>query len=233
MSIKFQLLMKKYLLTYITIVSFNFGVFAQENAKNISFEAGLSIPTDRFGDDDYENDRSGGAGIGINIGAQMENSLKNENLSFIAGVNLIFNPLSKDYKFAYEDDHNSSSEFKFFNYISMPISGGLKYKFNLENDKALFLSGGASLNLLKITNLTWIEDGYDDWVEIYKPSTSLGFFLSGGLEFSPTQSIVFSVRNLGTHNINGSYEYGSKRGKIDDFRRQVSLVTLSYQMRLK
>ena len=216
----------------LSFLAFN-QTFGQELPSVLSWNAGLSIPTDRFGDDDYDNDRSGGAGIGINLGAQFEKPLKNENLSFIAGVNLIFNPLSNDYKFAYEDDHNSSTEFKFFNYISMPISGGLKYKFNLENDKALFLSGGASLNLLKITNLTWIEDGYDDWVEIYKPSTSLGFFLSGGLEFSPTQSIVFSVRNLGTHNINGSYEYGSKRGKIDDFRRQISLVTLSYQMRIK
>jgi hypothetical protein len=221
--------MKKILLSVITLFFCSTAIQAQ---KDLSAHFGISLPTNRFADVNLANTRSGGAGIGLNIGLEYRKPLKNENLSLVFNADIIFNPLSQDFKTDYEDIISSQVDVQFYNYFNLPISGGLLYHKEISENTKIFVKAGPSLNILKMTNFVLSDNRGGELLNRYDLAAAVGLFAGVGLELNGKSIITLNLRNLGTHNIKGEAEFDSGTERLDSFKRRISLVTLTYGFKI-
>jgi len=132
--------MKKYILLLIVALSMNLS-FSQHEKNNIGINIGPNYTSFKDG---YISDNSKGS-IGYFLGLSYE-YFYNDNLSFITNLNLEVKSLT--YKANYfEDFEEEFRERNFKNqylYLTFPLM--LKYEF--PNSNSLYVTGGASVNIL-------------------------------------------------------------------------------------
>src|SRR5690349_15323623 len=110
------------------------ALFLSVNAysqSSFSLHAGPAFPVGDFGDDDVNDEDSGGAGIGINLGGKYLYSLNDKGLGLYVDVGFNFNALKKsvkdDTKEALDDYIGMDADIKFYKYINVPLTAGLSY----------------------------------------------------------------------------------------------------------
>ncbi|TLX72405.1 hypothetical protein E9993_17880 [Labilibacter sediminis] len=152
-----------FVLTILIVFSvFSTNVFSQVGMK---VHVGSSIPLSKFASSEINENNTGGAGIGLNIGLQLTQSLPINNLGLFAGVDFIYNRTksglknelakkSKEdiwdaniYISSYDYDVNS------YSYINLPISTGLYFLKSINNRVSLKVETGLIYNFLKITDM--------------------------------------------------------------------------------
>ena len=208
-------------------------VDVQEKKGSFSMHAGLSLPMGDFGDDDEEDEDSGLAGIGINIGMEYVYQLNESGLGLFVGLDMFRNGLNSDFKDDIEDDMDSGDDVKFPVYYNIPLSAGLVYNYKVDEKIALFGKGGLVFNSLLFTDWEFEGDNYDVTTES-DLATSFGLKFGAGITFSEKWSIEIDYLGLGEHEIDSETEYESDSGddKYEDSRDlkvNIVSVTLGYK----
>lgn len=212
-------------LTTIAIAIFLSGnVFSQ---NSFSIHAGPAFPLSDFGDDDWDDEDSGLAGVGLNFGGKYVFKLNDKGLGLFLGADFNYNGLKSDVKDDIEDEYGSDVDIKFFKYINVPVTAGLNYTFKANDKIALFGDFGIGPDFLKVTNMTIEEDNEEEEYN-YELSTQLAYKIGGGLIVKDKFIIGLDYNGLGEHNIKGEYKYDGDSEDLDSQKLKVSLLTLTF-----
>lgn len=199
------------------------------NAQNsFSYSAGFTLPVGDYAFSDFSSARSGGAGLGLQVGAAYQKPMKWKNFNLMAGAHVLFNPLNNRFKRSIQENYSTTSTFRYWNYFSLPLSAGLVYSRKIKDTHSVAAKAGASFTVLQLSNFVWKEEGDDDLKSMFDPANALGYFASISYALNPKNAVQLSYRQLGNFTVNGTYTYGMESGLLQDFRRQVSVLSLEY-----
>jgi len=193
--------MKKLLLLIFVIVC----VYSLSAQNKYEAHIGLASPSGDFADDTYNNgitDGSGCATMGFNVGLKYFTPLKFNGLSMFYGVDLLYNPLSKDFQDYLEEDLPSNSDIKinYPKYINIPIIIGLNQKFELKNDLSIYGEAGIGVNFSKITNLVMESKSTNiSSTMSFDPLVNLCFSIGGGLIIQNKYTVSLNYKPLGSY----------------------------------
>ena len=226
---------KKYIFVAVMLLFGTVSSFAQEaNEKgSFSMHAGLSLPMDDFGDDDIDDEDSGLAGTGINIGIEYVYKLNENSLGLFVGLDLFRNGINGDSKDDLEDELEnligSQVDIEFPVYYNIPISAGLVYNYKVDEKIALFAKGGLVFNSLITTDMSLKLSGEEIVVE-NDLATSFGFKFGTGVTFSENWSIEIDYLGLGEHDIDSESKCcGETENSSSDLKVGIVSVTLGYK----
>jgi opacity protein-like surface antigen len=196
----------------------------QVGQGTFSYHFGLAIPTGNFADD--IGTRSGSAGLGLNLGIQYLYPLSENGLSLFAGLDLNYNGIKKSSRDDIEEEYDSDVDLTFSKYLNIPVSGGLHYTYVLNEKVSLYGKGGLAASFLKMTNMK-VTYGNEEAISKFDMSTNLGLTLGGGLILSDKIDIAITYWGLGEHEIKGEVEYDGDTEKLDRYKLDDSLFTLT------
>ena len=210
----------KFLLNYLLLLGLlaSYGHIKAQEKFTIHF--GPVIPTSDFADDDIYDEQSGLAAIGLDVGVKYLNPLQGNGLGIFAGADLIYNPWNKDAKDMWDDEDVKS----FPKYLTIPLSGGLQYSYEMDTETAIYGRFGLAFSFSKLTNLKWDEgDKYT-----YDLATGFGFLIGGGVRLNDKLELDLTYMGLGEHNFD--IEYVDEDGNKDEEGKaeiNMTLVTLT------
>ncbi len=176
-------------------------LFSQGHA-NLRF--GLTFPQGKFSDDDRENFMftTLGAGTGFHIGLDYDYRFKGSGLGVFGGVDFHYNPLKRSIKDDIEDEAETFDDYTYQKYFNIPITGGLFYTFDVNDNISLILRGGLNYNILIISPFEYINTDLEEEGTINFSTTSkIGFRLGGGLIIQGKYLVQFNYFGLGKYNI--------------------------------
>jgi len=219
---------------FIAFLLFMFLVSTKTYSQgNMSIHFGPSLPVSNFGSSDTNNEKAGGAAVGLNLGVQYVYPLSKSGLGLFGGVDFNYNGLQQSVK----DDlkasmglSNTSANIKYFKYINVPVTAGLNYTFQADKKIGVFANAGLALNFLKITNLEVEVNGQTVKQEMDLAS-NFGFKIGAGILINKKTSIAVNYFGLGEHDVKGKVtgpgysEDVTGKGKVD-------LVTLTVGFKL-
>lgn len=195
-----------------------------------SYHFGLSFPSGNFADDDYDKlwERSGGAGMGLDLGLKYLYPLNSNGLNLFAGVDLNAFALKKDIRDDFEDI-NTKADITLPKYLSLPISGGLNYKMKVNDKVSLYGEGGIALGILKMTNYK-AEEGSDETKQVFDLATNAGYKIGAGLILNDKMEIGITHFGLGKYSIDNEVKSDHQTEKGDDIaiRVEYTMLTLGF-----
>ena len=198
------------------------NTFAQQG--QFSFHIGPALPTSDYGDDSATDSDAGRAGIGLNAGLQYLHPITDSGLSLFLGLDANYNGLKKDFRDDI-DDANPAADVKFYNYLNFPVTGGLSYNVNVNDQFELFLEGGAAFNFLQLTDYVFeFDQGETEYS--FEMATRLGVKFGGGVKLNETTSIAIHYYGLGEHDIDFEQDNGAGTSR-GDVERTVTFVTIT------
>lgn len=213
---------------------FSIGLTSQLHAQAYwTVHFGPSFPMGKFASDDVNDDESGAAAVGLNVGLQYVYPLSETGFGLFGGLDFNYNGLKKGFKDDVEEYYEYlgiyNPEIKYYNYINVPLSGGLNYAYQADDKIGVFANAGLVLNFLKITDMEIEAEGETFTTEVDLAS-KLGFKIGGGLLLNKKTSISIDYFGLGDHNIDGemksTWESEDIKGKA-----KVDFVTLTLGIR--
>lgn len=190
-----------------------------------SLSIGASIPTGDFADDD-----DAGAGVGLNIGLKYLYPLNQNGLGLYFSTDFNFNGLKQDLRDDLED--NSDIDVKFSKFINIPITTGLNYSYNANENVSLFSSVGVGLNFLKITDMELEFDSSNKATTSFDLSTQLAYKIGVGAVFNNKYIIGIHYNGLGNHSIKGETEYNDTKEDFDDYELDLESFSVSLGIKL-
>lgn len=145
----------------------------------------------------------------------------------------MYNDLQSDFKDHLEDEMYDKmyypGDYSLPKYFNVPILAGLQYEKTISDGLNLFGEAGVGLNILKITNLSYEEDNYEE-LTTFKPSVGLGFKIGAGIVLQEKYTISLNYLGLGSHKVKYEYEseyYGESESYDDKFERALSVSSLN------
>lgn len=204
--------------------------YAQGNA---SIHFGPSFPVSDFASDDFDDEDAGGAAVGLNVGLQYFYPLSESGLGLFGGIDFNYNGLKKDVRDDVEELYETmginNADFKYYKYISVPITAGLDYTYQADDKIGVFANAGLALNFLKITDMEVKANGQTVTQEMDLAS-SIGIKIGGGILINQKTSISVSYLALGEHDIEGEIK---TTGYSEDFdgEAKVDILTLTLGFR--
>lgn len=214
--------MKKALILVLIFMGSVYTMNAQFSQLHI---AGV-FPTGDFGDDNSKKEIYQGVGhaaTGLNIGYKYYNPLSVENLSFVFGIDLFYNPLQGDYKDDYED---VAEDITFPVYLNVPATVGLNYAYPVAEKVKIYGEVGLGCNYSQGTNFKYEYRGYDYELK-FDPSFKFAYGIEGGIFVNEKFSIGLRYNNLGSHKY--KYKINSEKTKFD---KALSISNLSLALGL-
>ena len=216
----------KIILVFLCSVTIFFETYSQ---GRVFLHFGPSIPVADFRDVDFNSVNTGGAAVGINIGLQYIHPITESGLGVFGGVEVNYNALSKDMKNDIEEFYQSrgihNGIMKFNRYINIPISAGLNYTHQANDNIGVFANAGLALNFLKMTDA---KIGFNSQVATTRMdfASNIGFKIGTGILINQKTSVSIHYLGLGEHDIEGEVR---TRGRSDDIdaQRSANLLTLT------
>jgi hypothetical protein len=203
------------------------GSYSASKAQGyFQLHVGPSFPLSDFADDNMDNDHSGGAGIGFNLGGKYLYQINTNGLGLFIGADFNYNGLKSSVKDDLENSFGSSGniDIKYYKYINVPLLAGLNYTV-YANEQI------AGPDFLKMTNMTVEAD--NEKVELnFKLSTQLGYKIGGGLLINDKYVVGLDYLGLGGHSIKGEMQYNGDTQDLDNLKQKVSLLTLTFGIKL-
>ncbi|MBI9034584.1 MAG: hypothetical protein JEZ03_08960 [Bacteroidales bacterium] len=192
---------------------------------------GLSFPNAELSSTAHNNELSGGAEIGFNIGFQYIQPFSNTGFGLCMGIDMNYNMLKQETKNDFEDLFNENIKISHHKYLNFPIYAGLNYTLKLNNKFSLFTNLCATFNSLKITDEIIKNKSIGRKIATeYFVSHNIGHMVSGGLLIN--DNIMISLKYLGVkpQNIDGVtitdwHRYMVKRKlKVDIFSLSIGFL---------
>ena len=179
-----------------------------------------------------DDEKVGGAGVGIDLGMQWKFGIQSVNgLGIILSVDGMVNRLNSDINEWMEDyiddaeDEYDDFELKTPKYFNFPVLVGVNYTHALNENIGLFGEAAMGFNIRKITKLYEhyeMDDSYTyyngysystieytykrTYTYNYDMSSTFAFRIGGGLVFNNRFTLGLSYWNLGSARIKGKYE---------------------------
>ena len=222
--------MKKSNLIATLLLSLFFVTSNAFSQGNFSFHFGPSFPMSDFADDDMNDDDAGCAGVGLGLGLQYVHPLTESGLGLFFGGDLHYNGLKKDVKDDIEDMLPDNADITYYKYFNIPISAGLNYTFQADEDVSIIGNIGLTANFLNITDFV-IEVDNEEITAEFDLANSIGFKIGGGILLKNKTSIEINYLGLGKHDIEGRMKYD---GNSDDLEieQEVTILTLTIGFKL-
>ncbi len=222
--------MKKTLLLILMLGSIGTIATAQ---KSFQFHFGAALPTGRFASsagDFYEG--SGNATTGFTVGVKALFPLRQEGLSFTAGMDILYNGWTADYKARVDEDMTDVQ--KYSKYLNVPIMAGIEYNKSISSEMKLFGTFGLGLNILKVTPFS-DYDKRDDYTYVVKFATSTkgSYRLGGGLVINDKYILGLQYYGLGNHIVKYSEDYTEIDGFDEKFERPLTVGALNLTFGIK
>jgi len=196
---------------------------------NVLIHFGPSFPVLDFASGDLDDEDAGGATVGLNMGLQYIYPLSESGLGLFGGIDFNYNGLKKtvkdDVEELYESMGISNADYKFYKYINIPITAGLNYTYQADDEIGVFANAGLALNFLKITDME-IEVNGQTVTQEMDLANSIGFKLGGGILINKKTSISIDYFGLGKHDIEGTVKTSGYSEDIDG-EGKVDLLTLT------
>jgi len=216
----------KIIALFILSVCFTVKTYSQ---GNFSIHLGPSFPVSDFASDDLDDEGAGGAAVGLNVGLQYIYPLSESGLGIFGGIDVSYNGLKKDVKDDIEEAFESiginDPEFKFYNYINIPITAGLNYTYQADEKIGVFANAGMAFNLLKITDMV-IESDVPTLTSEIDLAYGIGFKVGGGLLINQKYFISVDYLFLGKYDIEGEVKIDGSYEEFDG-EQKVDLLTLT------
>ncbi|MDR0507515.1 MAG: outer membrane beta-barrel protein [Dysgonamonadaceae bacterium] len=219
--------MKRVLVLSIFLMSV--AVIAQ--AQFQQFHVGAAFPSGKFADGNEKTESiytsgKGFAATGITAGYKLYNMLSVENMSWVFGIEIFFNPINSDLKDVLEKDWKDITPLMYFNF---PVTFGLNYAIPLNGEKMkLYGEAAIGANFSMLTDFVFENNKNNTTTTRYaneKISTTPLFGFTYGLEvglfINSKYSIGLRHNNLGSYKYKYEEEYESKsnipslKGKFD------------------
>lgn len=222
--------MKKYLLIF--AILFASGVLTLNAQTKSELQIGLAMPQGDFADDDEDDaiyDGSGVAGTGFYLGYKLLSPLKTDGLYWTFNAGIMYNDLQSDFKDDIDDEMDDADDYSLPKYLNVPILVGLQYEKSISDGVNLYGEAGLGLNILKLTNLSYSEDGYE-YSETFKPSVKLGYKIGAGIVLQDKYTISLNYLGLGSHKVKYECEeddYGDREHDDDKFEKALSVSSLN------
>ena len=225
--------MKKLIFIALVLVS---SIAVSKAQGSFQFHAGLAFPSGDFGNDDYDGEiynGSGNAATGLNLGIKYSAPLKSDGFSLLLSVNLLHNPLSKDFR---EETNPEDEDITFQKFLNIPIMAGVNYKIPVSEKLAFYAEGGLGFNILNITKFKTKDEDFE-YSEKFSPSLKLGYTIGGGLLIEDKYSVGLNYYGLGSHKSKYEWKqtYSGDTNKDDDkFEKalDIGVVTLTFGIML-
>jgi hypothetical protein len=215
---------KESILLFIALISLS--AISQENLK---IHIGAGIPISDFGNENYSEDYSGGAAVGINLGLSYNYPLT-EELGLFARADVNINGLNEDFKKDVENTVSFSGilnpDVKHSKYINIPLSVGIKYEIDLMQSLSLFINGGVSLNFYKVTDFKVVYPNSEMSVS-YELDNNVGFMFGGGINLTDNICMELDYFALGKHSADGEIEIPGIGSINTDVDTKVDILVLS------
>ena len=142
----------------------------------------------------------GAASLGFNVGFEYRLPLVS-SLSLLFSGDAMYNGLISELKDAYE-----TLNIKTPNYINVPVMAGLNYDLHVGSNFAVFVQGGAGLNMRFMTPLSVPAPGVD---AKFDPAFTFAFQGGAGFRFAGHYSVGVNYYVLGKADVK------SKTGAIE------------------
>ena len=210
------------------------------------FHAGIVFPQGNFGDGNektsvFIDGKSGCAAVGFNLGYKHYTPIQSDYFSFVFGIDIFYNGITRDLKDYIEDD--GDADLTFPSYINVPAIAGLNTGLSLNENLKLYAEAGLGINYSKITNMT---SEFDDtgFVSISSKATfdssfNFAYALEGGIVIQDKYTIGLRYNDLGSNKYKyktvqeyNYYGYNSGRDykTVEDkgkFNRPLSITNLT------
>ena len=195
----------------------NFSAHLQIAAPSLVFGAGAGVD---FQGDIAFGDPLGFAGVGIGVGLEYHHPVGNKNLSILASIDVIRNPIKRAFRQQYKLSLDQNETVKFSKYYNAPIMLGVHYDFEIKNFP-LFIQGGPVLDLLKVSGAerTSVSSSGNSSIdqEKYGLSFSIGYGIGTGIVFKDKYIIGFGYKRLGVHTVKNTSIYTSSNGDVNSY----------------
>jgi hypothetical protein len=177
----------------------------QPEQYNTEFHISLVKPTDDMADEET------GVGTGFGAGFTFYKPIRSvENLSFLWGFDISFNPTSSDYKKEFEEYEDSGVDVTYSNYLNLPIRFGLNYTYPITSGIGIFGEAAIGGNLSYITPFKAEVGDYESTIS-FTPAFGVFYGVKFGVLFNGKYSLGVSFNNHGT------YKYEIKEKGYDSY----------------
>lgn len=225
--------MKKIQILIVFILLSSSHIFSQ---GFYSIHFGINLPTSDFADDYSYDEINGGAAVGFNAGYEYCYPLSDTGLGLVAGIAVFYNPLTAEYKEAFEMGYYNSNnvDITHSKYFSFPVSFGLNYTYKADEKLAVFANSALNISFLTKTNYSASND-HSSIKKTYDPSKSFGYKIGGGILIKDNFFFSINYLNLGSHNIKytTTSDYISSNFQFEDsFKLKVSFVSFTIGLKL-
>ena len=223
--------MKKVLFSFTVIlfaILFSAKAYSQSNC---SIHAGAAFPMGVFGSDNYDDEYSGGAAVGFNLGGKYVYTLNETGLGLFIGGDFNYNGLKSNVKDDLKSAFSPGVDVSFYKYINIPVTAGLNYTYKANSQVSLFGELGVGADFLKVTNMTAEANGQK--VEmVFDLSTQFAYTLGGGLVLSDKYMLGLHYYGLGDHNVGGTMKYNGDSEDLDKNKIKVRMLNLTLGIKL-
>jgi len=223
-------IVKNFKILVFTVLLVLFAFIESYSQSSFNIHLGPSIPLLDYSSENIDNEDAGGAGIGINFGLQYTYQLTESGLGLFAGLDFNYNGLKKDVKDdlekIFEDLVVTNIYFTHYKYFNIPVSAGLKYKYDADDKIALIGNAGLTINFLKVSDFIIKVDGLKITSE-FDLANSIGFKIGGGILINSRTSIMIDYLGLGKHDINGETKASGLTSKDIDVDQKVDMLTIT------
>lgn len=187
----------------------------QVRKGRFSIHGGLAIPTGGFAADAHKtydlSNRAelGRAGIGFLIGGKYLYSINDNGLDLFLTADFLFNRSKKSARWELEqlviEELGSDANYtiKTPNFFSLPIIGGLRYHYPIQEKLAIYGDVGVGFSVIKRSDVVLSVASYHnhDYEVIWKsqPSTKFSYLMGVGFLINKRYSLGVQYTALGDH----------------------------------
>ena len=181
-------------------VIFTIKSYSQEG---LTIHFGPSLPMADFASTSEDDEDTGGAGIGLNVGLKYVAPLTENGLGVFGGIDFNYNGLKGDAKDDFDQMFEGyNADIKYPKYINIPISAGLNYTYHADENFGVFANAGLVVNFLKITD-TEVEIQNQTATLEMDLANGIGYKIGGGIIINPKTSISLDYFGLGNYDLKG------------------------------
>lgn len=221
-----------FVIVAISLISFATATFAQDGT-DVSFHAGIPVPTAEFASDNLNNEDAGGAAPGFELGFNLNHPISENGLGVVFGFDVTYNGIKRSVKDDIEDEFSvlGSPDITWWKYFNVPIYAGLSYIYEDNGNLAVFGNLGGVINFFRMTdfivanNGTEIETSFDS-------ETGFGYKIGGGIKINDEWLVSVDYFDLGQYDLDATMRGPTGTEKVTGVQ-SVSFVTLTVGFLLK